>query len=123
MYQEWINNISKSEVTLDRIKLCICGFTRVGKSAMRQSLSKPYLRVSILYVHACFTVNICRVYWERILKKQLKAMLIVPHLELRLLLCNCQERTSLVYGILLGRLIILSLISFSFLPKAQFLLC
>lgn len=44
MYQDWINDITLDKVTLDRIKLCICGFPRVGKSAMRESLSRPYLQ-------------------------------------------------------------------------------
>ena len=50
MYQEWINDIVKDNSAIDRIKLCICGFPRVGKSAMRQSLSRPYLQVSVSYL-------------------------------------------------------------------------
>ena len=46
IYEEWISDITLDKANLDRIKLCICGFPRVGKSAMRESLSKPYLQVS-----------------------------------------------------------------------------
>ena len=45
MFEQWIDDIAQDKVTLDRIKLCICGHPRVGKSAMRQSLSRPYLQV------------------------------------------------------------------------------
>ena len=45
MFEQWIQDIAQDKVTLDRIKLCICGHPRVGKSAMRQSLSRPYLQV------------------------------------------------------------------------------
>ena len=45
MFEQWIQDIALDKVTLDRIKLCICGHPRVGKSAMRQSLSRPYLQV------------------------------------------------------------------------------
>ena len=45
VFEQWIDDIAQDKVTLDRIKLCICGHPRVGKSAMRQSLSRPYLQV------------------------------------------------------------------------------
>ena len=44
LYEGWIKDIRDERVTLDRIKLCICGDPRVGKSAMRESLRKPYLQ-------------------------------------------------------------------------------
>lgn len=50
MFEQWIQDIGEDKVTLDRIKLCICGHPRVGKSAMRQSLSRPYLQVIELHV-------------------------------------------------------------------------
>ena len=51
MFEQWIEDIAQDKVTLDRIKLCICGHPRVGKSAMRQSLSRPYLQVIKLKYH------------------------------------------------------------------------
>ena len=45
-YEGWIRDIRSDTVPLDRIKLCICGHARVGKSAMRESLSAPFLRVT-----------------------------------------------------------------------------
>ena len=44
LYEGWIDDIREERVTLDRIKLCICGNPRVGKSLMRESLRKPYLQ-------------------------------------------------------------------------------
>lgn len=45
LFEGWIKDIQRDVVPLDRIKLCICGHAQVGKSAMRESLSKPYLQV------------------------------------------------------------------------------
>jgi hypothetical protein len=45
LFEGWIRDIRSDTVPLDRIKLCICGHARVGKSAMRESLSRPYLQV------------------------------------------------------------------------------
>ena len=44
LFEGWIDDIREERVTLDRIKLCICGNPRVGKSAVRESLRKPYLQ-------------------------------------------------------------------------------
>ncbi len=44
-YERWVQDISEDKISLDRIKLCIYGNTRVGKSALRQSLSRRYIQV------------------------------------------------------------------------------
>ena len=58
MFEQWIQDIAQDKVTLDRIKLCICGHPRVGKSAMRQSLSRPYLQVIKLCAYNCGTCSL-----------------------------------------------------------------
>lgn len=44
MYEGWIRDINSEKVTLDHIKLCVCGYPRAGKSAMVESFEKSYFQ-------------------------------------------------------------------------------